>query len=396
MIDNNVIGIIGLGYVGLPLAIEFSKKYRTIGFDIKVERIKNLLKGFDETLEIDSNTLMNNLVQGPKSKSKNVGLILSSDLHSLKECNFYIITVPTPIDKNNHPDLSPILSATKLVGSILKKGDIVIYESTVYPGVTEDECVPILEKLSSLVFNKDFFCGYSPERINPGDKEHTISKILKITSGSTKVSANKIDKLYKSIITAGTYQAPSIKIAEAAKVRGTGIAKRKPAYIATKMENGNAVIALDDGKFAGFCYIEKWGHGKFVANSGLIVHPNYRNIGLAKQIKQVIFKHSRTKFPKAKIFSITTGLPVMKLNSDLGYKPVTFSELTDDQSFWDGCQTCRNFDVLTRTDRKMCLCTGMLFDPKNNNKEASEEVKESVFKKLKNIKQNLFLKKDKK
>ena len=202
------------------------------------------------------------------------------------------------------------------------------------------------------------------------------------------VIANKSHIVYADII--------CDTIAEAAKVRGTGIAKRKPAYIATKMENGNAVIALDDGKFAGFCYIEKWGHGKFVANSGLIVHPNYRNIGLAKQIKQVIFKHSRTKFPEAKVFSITTGLPVMKLNSDLGYKPVTFSELTDDQSFWDDCQTCRNFDVLTRTDRKMCLCTGMLFDPKNNNKEASEEVKESVFKKLKNIKQNLFLKKDKK
>ena len=202
------------------------------------------------------------------------------------------------------------------------------------------------------------------------------------------VIANKSHIVYADII--------CDTIAEAAKVRGTGIAKRKPAYIATKMENGNAVIAIDDGKFAGFCYIEKWGHGKFVANSGLIVHPNYRNIGLAKQIKQVIFKHSRTKFPEAKVFSITTGLPVMKLNSDLGYKPVTFSELTDVQSFWDGCQTCRNFDVLTRTDRKMCLCTGMLFDPKNNNKEASEEVKESVFKKLKNIKQNLFLKKDKK
>ena len=202
------------------------------------------------------------------------------------------------------------------------------------------------------------------------------------------VIANKSHIVYADII--------CDTIAEAAKVRGTGIAKRKPAYIATKMENGNAVIALDDGKFAGFCYIEKWGHGKFVANSGLIVHPNYRNIGLAKQIKQVIFKHSRTKFPEAKVFRITTGLPVMKLNSDLGYKPVTFSELTDDQSFWDDCQTCRNFDVLTRTDRKMCLCTGMLFDPKNNNKEASEEVKESVFKKLKNIKQNLFLKKDKK
>ncbi|TXD47120.1 GNAT family N-acetyltransferase [Polaribacter sp. IC073] len=184
-------------------------------------------------------------------------------------------------------------------------------------------------------------------------------------------------------------------IEDAAQVRGTGIAKRKPAYIATKMENGNAVIALEDGEFAGFCYIEQWGHGKFVANSGLIVHPNFRNIGLAKKIKLVIFNHSRTKFPDAKVFSITTGLAVMKLNTDLGYKPVTFSELTDDQSFWDGCKTCRNFDILTRTERKMCMCTGMLFDPKNNNKEASKEVKESVFQKLKNIKQNLFLKKDK-
>lgn len=182
-------------------------------------------------------------------------------------------------------------------------------------------------------------------------------------------------------------------IEDAAEVRGTGIAKRKPAYIITKMENGNAVIALDGDKFAGFCYIEAWGHGKFVANSGLIVHPNYRHIGLAKQIKQVIFKHSRTKFPDAKVFSITTGLAVMKLNSDLGYKPVTFSELTDDQSFWDGCQTCKNFDILTRTERKMCMCTGMLFDPKNNNKSASKEIKESVFKKLKNMKQQLFLKK---
>ncbi|WP_026777861.1 GNAT family N-acetyltransferase [Polaribacter sp. Hel_I_88] len=185
-------------------------------------------------------------------------------------------------------------------------------------------------------------------------------------------------------------------IAEAALVRGTGIAKRKPEYIATKMENNNAVIALDGDKFAGFCYIEKWGHGKFVANSGLIVHPDYRNIGLAKSIKEVIFKHSRTKFPDAKVFSITTGLAVMKLNSDLGYKPVTFSELTDDQTFWDGCQTCRNYDILTRTNRKMCLCTGMLYDPNNNNKSASKEVKESVFKRLKNMKQNLFLKHEKK
>jgi len=202
------------------------------------------------------------------------------------------------------------------------------------------------------------------------------------------VIANKSHIIYADIICK--------TIEEAAQVRGTGIAKRQPEYIATKMENGNAVIALDDGVFAGFCYIEKWSHGKFVANSGLIVHPNYRNSGLAKQIKQVIFEHSRTKFPEAKIFSITTGLAVMKMNSQLGYKPVTFSELTEDDTFWKGCSTCKNFDILTRTDRKMCLCTGMLYDPANNDNIDNKEVKEKVFKRLKNIKQQLFLKKDKK
>ena len=185
-------------------------------------------------------------------------------------------------------------------------------------------------------------------------------------------------------------------IADSAQVRGTGIAKRTPEYISSKMENGNAVIALDGDKFAGFCYIEKWGHGKFVANSGLIVHPDYRGKGLAKRIKHKIFEHSRNKFPDAKVFSITTGLPVMKLNSDLGYKPVTFSELTDDQTFWDGCQTCQNYDVLTRTNRKMCLCTGMLYDPKAKQIEEKIKVKEKVFKRLKHIKETMFLKKDKK
>lgn len=184
-------------------------------------------------------------------------------------------------------------------------------------------------------------------------------------------------------------------IAESAKVRGTGIARRTPEYITTKMENGNAVIALDGDKFAGFCYIEKWGHGKFVANSGLIVHPDYRGAGLAKQIKHKIFEHSRTKFPDAKVFSITTGLAVMKMNTELGYKPVPFSELTDDPSFWDGCQTCKNYDVLTRTERKMCLCTGMLYDPKAKKTEEPVKIKEKVFNRLKQIKEALFLSKEK-
>ncbi len=198
------------------------------------------------------------------------------------------------------------------------------------------------------------------------------------------VIANKSHSAYANIICE--------TIAEAAQVRGTGIAKRKPAYIISKIENGNAVIALDNDVFAGFCYIETWSHGKFVANSGLIVHPDYRGKGMAKKIKKVIFELSRNKFPNAKIFSITTGLPVMKLNSDLGYKPVTFSELTKDQSFWDGCQTCKNYDVLQRTEQQMCLCTGMLYDPKKVQEKTKKPIKDKVFKRLKSIKQNLFLK----
>ncbi len=185
-------------------------------------------------------------------------------------------------------------------------------------------------------------------------------------------------------------------ITESAKVRGTGIAKRTPEYIHKKLENGNAVIALDGNKFAGFCYIEVWGHEKYVANSGLIVHPEYRNQGLAKKIKKEIFELSATKFPGAKIFGITTGLAVMKINYELGYKPVTFSELTDDPEFWKGCQTCKNFDVLTRTERKMCLCTGMLYDSKVNAKTATTKRPNSkTFQRLKSIKESIFLKKRK-
>lgn len=202
------------------------------------------------------------------------------------------------------------------------------------------------------------------------------------------VIADKSHSIYADIICQ--------TIADAAQVRGTGIAKRKPEYIITKMENGNAVIALDGEKFAGFCYIEQWSHGKFVANSGLIVHPDFRNLGLAKKIKKVIFGHSRTKYPNAKVFSITTGLAVMKMNSDLGYKPVTFSELTKDQTFWNGCQTCKNFDVLTRTEQTMCLCTGMLYDPSKEAKPVEEhKYDKKVWTRLKSIKQTRFLKKDK-
>ena len=185
-------------------------------------------------------------------------------------------------------------------------------------------------------------------------------------------------------------------IEESAKVRGTGIARRTPEYILKKMTNGNAIIALDGDRFVGFCYIEIWGHEKFVANSGLIVHPDYRNRGVAKEIKKAVFELSRKKYPNAKIFGITTGLAVMKINYELGYQPVTFSELTDDESFWNGCQTCKNFDILTRTERKMCLCTGMLYDPEKKAKERKKgDLNGKAFTRLKSIKKTLFFKKDK-
>lgn len=201
--------IIGLGYVGLPLAHAFSKKYSVVGFDINKARVDELNNGFDRTQELTNGQISEFLSNGAK---------FTLDEDDIKDCNIYIITVPTPIDINNKPDLTPIINSTKTISKVLKKSDIVIYESTVYPGVTEEVCVPILEDGSSLKFNEDFFCGYSPERINPGDKEHTVTKILKITSGSTPEIAKKIDELYKSIIIAGTYLAPSIKVAEAAKV----------------------------------------------------------------------------------------------------------------------------------------------------------------------------------
>jgi UDP-N-acetyl-D-galactosamine dehydrogenase len=203
------IAIIGLGYVGLPLAHAFSFKYKVVGFDIAQWRINELKNGIDRTLELSDKQV--------KEAIEN-SMQFTNDLNSIADCNVYIVTVPTPIDKNKRPDLSPLIKASESVGSVLKKGDLVIYESTVYPGATEEECVPILEQFSSLKFNQDFFCGYSPERINPGDKEHTVTKILKVTSGSTIEIGKKVDALYASIITAGTYLAPTIKVAEAAKV----------------------------------------------------------------------------------------------------------------------------------------------------------------------------------
>ena len=210
------IAVIGLGYVGLPLARLFATKYPVVGFDINQTRIDLLRSGTDSTLEVSDEVLQNVLVDGFDSNQN--GLLCSATLDDIADCNYYIVTVPTPVDKNNRPDLTPLYKSSETVAKVLKKGDIVIYESTVYPGVTEDECVPVLEKISGLKFNQDFFAGYSPERINPGDKEHTVEKILKVTAGSTPEIGIKVNDLYKSVIIAGTHLAPTIKVAEAAKV----------------------------------------------------------------------------------------------------------------------------------------------------------------------------------
>lgn len=210
------IAVIGLGYVGLPLARLFATKYSVVGYDINQARVDELNSGIDSTLEINQALLESVLIKQPTNNA--IGLLCSTNINDINDCNYYIVTVPTPVDKNNRPDLTPLYKSSETVGKVLKKGDIVIYESTVYPGVTEDECVPVLERISGLKFNVDFFAGYSPERINPGDKLHTVEKILKVTAGSTPEIGIEVNNLYKSVITAGTHLAPTIKVAEAAKV----------------------------------------------------------------------------------------------------------------------------------------------------------------------------------
>lgn len=212
------IAVIGLGYVGLPLARLFATKYPTVGFDINQKRIEELRSGKDLTLEVEDDVLQAVLVKDNPLKTNTTGLYCSNQLTDIESANFYVVTVPTPVDKNNRPDLTPLYKASETVGKVLKKGDIVVYESTVYPGVTEEECIPVLERKSGLKFNVEFFAGYSPERINPGDKEHTVEKILKVTSGSNPEIGREVDGVYKSVITAGTHLAPTIKVAEAAKV----------------------------------------------------------------------------------------------------------------------------------------------------------------------------------
>jgi UDP-N-acetyl-D-galactosamine dehydrogenase len=217
-LENSKIAIVGLGYVGLPLAVEFARKFPTYGFDISVPRVNELIKGIDSTLEVESGDLKSvlrpNIMEFKVIKN---GLYLTTSITDISDCNVYIVTVPTPIDDYKRPDLRPLLSASNTIGKVLKKGDVVIYESTTYPGCTEEDCVPVLEAVSGLKFNQDFFCGYSPERINPGDKVNTLTRIMKVTSGSTTEAGKFVDDLYKSIITAGTHLAPNMRVAEASK-----------------------------------------------------------------------------------------------------------------------------------------------------------------------------------
>ncbi|SHI35210.1 nucleotide sugar dehydrogenase [Aquimarina spongiae] len=214
--QDTKIAVIGLGYVGLPLARLFATKFPVVGFDINQNRISELQSGTDSTLEVEDD-LLKEVLKTNNDLTSN-GLFCTNNIEEIKDCNYYVVTVPTPVDKNNRPDLTPLYKSSETVGSVLKKGDIVIYESTVYPGVTEEECIPVLERISGLKFNVDFYAGYSPERINPGDKKHTVEKILKVTAGSTPEIGKKVDALYASVIEAGTHLAPTIKVAEAAKV----------------------------------------------------------------------------------------------------------------------------------------------------------------------------------
>jgi UDP-N-acetyl-D-galactosamine dehydrogenase len=256
-LKESKIAIIGLGYVGLPLAVAFAEKYSVVGLDINQQRIQELVEGKDHTLEVEDELLQKVLVKTPSNK----GLYVTSQLEDIADCNIFIVTVPTPTDKHNRPVLTPMVKASEAIAKVLKSNDIVIYESTVYPGVTEEEMVPVLEKASGLKFNEDFFVGYSPERINPGDKEHTVTKILKVTSGSTPEIAECIDQLYNSIITAGTHKAPSIKVAEAAKVIENSQRDINIAFVneLSKIFNLMGIDTLDVLEAAG----TKWNFLKF-------------------------------------------------------------------------------------------------------------------------------------
>lgn len=362
------IAIIGLGYVGLPLAVEFSKKYKVVGFDIKESRVNNLRNGIDETLEVTQKELFS---------QKNINF--TTDINEIKKCNIFIITVPTPITKFKSPDLKPLLAATKMIGGILKPQDLIIYESTVYPGCTEEDCVPLLEKESKLVFNKDFYCGYSPERINPGDKVNTLTKIVKVTSGSTPAIADYVDKLYNSIISAGTHKAPSIKVAEASKAienaqRDLNISFVNELSLIFDRMNIDTIDVINaastkwnflpfrPGLVGGHCigvdpyYLahksESLGYLPQVILSGRRVNDNMGVFIVNKIIRLLIKKGIKIKGCKALILGIT---------------------------FKENCPDIRNSKVISVIDElKLFEIETVIFDPNINKNDVKEEYKIEV------------------
>ena len=374
-IMNKKVAVVGLGYVGLPLAIEFAKKYPTVGFDINANRVKELNNYFDRTKEVESFIL--------KESIEDKKITITTDLNEIASCNFFIITVPTPTDKNNRPDLRPMISASKMIGSLLKKDDIVVFESTVYPGVTEDICAPALEESSKLIFNKDFFVGYSPERINPGDKEHTVSRILKITSGSTFQTAELVDNLYKSIISAGTYLASSIKVAEAAKVIENSQRDINIAFVneLAKIFNLLDIDTNEVLKAAG----TKWNFLNFkpglVGGHCIGVDPYY----LAQKAQEVGY-HSEIILAGRRLNDgmgkyIATELIKQMVIKDIKIKDANILILGF--TFKENCPDVRNTKVIDIVNELITYNTKLLiFDPIADQKEVEEEYGVSILPKI--------------
>ena len=371
--NDSKIAIIGLGYVGLPLAVAFAGKYKVIGFDINQKRVDELNIGNDSTLEI-TGELLKSVLNSDDTKFK--GLTLTTDSDLLKQCNIFIVTVPTPIDKYNRPDLSPMVKASQIIGKYLNKSDIVIYESTVYPGVTEEEMVPVLEEISGLKYNVDFYCGYSPERINPGDKEHTVTKIVKITSGSTPVIAKFVDELYKSVITAGTHLAPSIKVAEAAKVIENTQRDINIAFVneLSKVFNLMGIDTNDVLNAAG----TKWNFIKFkpglVGGHCIGVDPYY----LAQKAQEVGY-HPEILLAGRRLndsMGKYVATEVIKLMMKKGLKVINASVLILGFTFKENCTDIRNSKVIDIYDELQNFDINVsVYDPMVNIHEVNKEFK---------------------
>ena len=381
---NKKIAVIGLGYVGLPLAVEFSKKYITIGYDINKERVSNLLKFIDDTNEIDKNEIKNVLNQNITDiGSKREGLFLTNNIGDIKQFDYYIITVPTPLDDNKRPDLCPLEKASEAVGSILKRGNYVIYESTVYPGLTEEVCVPILEKKSGLKFNIDFFVGYSPERINPGDKQKKLTEIIKVTSGSNPNAAKTVDNLYKSIISAGTHLAPSIKVAEAAKIIENSQRDINIAFVneLSKIFGELNIDTYDVLKAAG----TKWNFLNFtpglVGGHCIGVDPYY----LAQKAQQVGYhpeiilsgrrlNDGMPKYVASQIIKLMLTKSIKILNSEILFLGFTFKE---------NCPDIRNSRVYDVYNELKSYNTNIdIYDPVANSKQVIDEYNISLIAKI--------------